>query len=113
MRWQQRRAIAAVSLRPPPITEPGSSATEESLNRSLGKIKGELCIARAEHDDLAPLPMVGELRVLLGNSGAIGEIELYSGVHHGFAFPQRWCYDKHVAERHWERLISLYRRRRG
>ena len=33
--------------------------------------------------------------------------------HHGFAFPQRWCYDKPAAERHWERLIALYRRRLG
>ena len=39
-----------------------------------------------------------------------GEIEMYPGVHHGFAFPQRWCYDKPAAERHWERLLALYRR---
>ena len=45
--------------------------------------------------------------------GSPGEIELYPGVHHGFAFPQRWCYDKPAAERHWERLIALYRRRLG
>ncbi|MGI9335138.1 MAG: hypothetical protein ACR2RL_18490 [Gammaproteobacteria bacterium] len=25
--------------------------------------------------------------------------------------PERWCYDKPAAERHWERLIALYRRR--
>jgi len=36
---------------------------------------------------------------------------MYPGVHHGFAFPQRWCYDKPAAERHWERLLALYRRR--
>ena len=42
-----------------------------------------------------------------------GEIELYPGVHHGFAFPMRWCYDKAAAERHWERLIALYRGRLG
>ena len=42
-----------------------------------------------------------------------GEIEMYPTVHHGFAFPQRWCYDKTGAERHWERLIALYRRRLG
>jgi carboxymethylenebutenolidase len=41
-----------------------------------------------------------------------GEIELYPGVHHGFAFPQRWCYDKPAGERQ-ERLIALYRRRLG
>ena len=43
-------------------------------------------------------------------SGAAGELELYPGVHHGFAFPGRWCYDKAAAERHWQRLIALYRR---
>ena len=26
------------------------------------------------------------------------------------ALPQRWCYDKQAAERHWERLLALYRR---
>ena len=46
-------------------------------------------------------------------SGNGGELEIYPEVHHGFAFPQRWCYDKPGAERHWERLIALYRRRLG
>jgi carboxymethylenebutenolidase len=54
--------------------------------------------------------MVEELRTLFERAGTTGEIELYPGVHHGFAFPQRWCYDKPAAERHWERLIMLYRR---
>jgi carboxymethylenebutenolidase len=45
--------------------------------------------------------------------GPCGEIGLYPGVHHGFAFPQRKVYDKPAAERHWERLIALYRRRLG
>ena len=54
-----------------------------------------------------------ELRGLFRRAGTAGEIELYPGVHHGFAFPQRWCYDQSAAERHWERLIALYRRRLG
>lgn len=81
--------------------------------RSLIQVKGELYIACAEHDDLAPLPMVEELQGLFTLSGAAGELEMYPGVHHGFAFPQRWCYDKPAAERHWERLLALYRRRLG
>ena len=28
-----------------------------------------------------------------------GEIEIHPGAHHGFAFPERWCYDKPAAER--------------
>ena len=89
------------------------SEAEESPHLSLAKVGGELYIACAEHDDLAPLPMVEELRGLFRRAGTAGEIELYPGVHHGFAFPQRWCYDKPAAERHWERLIALYRRRLG
>jgi carboxymethylenebutenolidase len=58
------------------------------------------------------------LVVRVGRAGAAGEIELCPGVHHGFAFPQRWCpqrwcSDKPAAERHWERLIALYRWRLG
>ena len=89
------------------------SDAEESPHLNLAKAKGELYIACAEHDDLAPLPMVGELRGLFEKSGNPGELELYPGVHHGFAFPQRWCFDQPAAERHWERLIALYRRRLG
>ena len=89
------------------------SDAEESPHLNLGNTKGELYIACAEHDELAPLPMVEELRGLFARAGSPGEIELYPGVHHGFAFPQRWCYDKPAAERHWERLIALYRRRLG
>jgi carboxymethylenebutenolidase len=84
---------------------------EESPHRSLGQVTGELYIACAEHDDLAPLPMVEELQALFTQAEVTGEIELYPGVHHGFAFPERWCYDKPAAERHWERLVALYRRR--
>ena len=86
------------------------SDAEESPHLTLGKAKGELYISCAEHDELAPLPMVEELRKRFVASGAKGELEIHPAVHHGFAFPQRWCYDKPAAERHWERLIALYRR---
>ena len=89
------------------------SDAEESPHLTLGNARGELYIACAEHDELAPLPMVEELRRLFERARPEGEIELYPGVHHGFAFPQRWCFDKPAAERHWERLIALYRRRLG
>jgi carboxymethylenebutenolidase len=85
----------------------------ESPHLTFAQSKGELYIACAEHDNLAPLPMVEELRARFAAAKPLGEIELHPGVHHGFAFPQRWCYDKPAAERHWERLIALYRRRLG
>jgi carboxymethylenebutenolidase len=113
-------ALAAAARYPDRIAAAASfygtwlvSDAVESPHLTLGKAKGELYIACAEHDDLAPLPMVEELRTLFLQSGALGELEIYPGVHHGFGFPQRWCYDRAAAERHWERLIALYRRRLG
>ena len=44
-------------------------------------------------------------------AGKNAEVELYPGVDHGFAFPQRPVYNKQAAERHWERLFSLFHRR--
>jgi carboxymethylenebutenolidase len=46
-------------------------------------------------------------------AGANGEVEVYPGVHHGFAFPERRAYDKAAAEQHWERVLTLFRRRLG
>ncbi len=113
-------ALAAAARYPDRIAAAASfygtwlvSENEESPHLTLAKAKGELYIACAEHDELAPLPMVADLRTRFEQSGNGGELEMYSGVHHGFAFPQRWCYDKPAAERHWERLIALYRRRLG
>jgi carboxymethylenebutenolidase len=85
----------------------------ESPHLTLGKAKGELYIGCAEFDELAPLAMVAELRMLFKQSGNKGELEIYPGVHHGFGFPDRKIYEKHAAERHWERLIALYRRKLG
>jgi len=89
------------------------SEAEESPHLTLGRGDAELYIACAEHDELAPEPMVAELRARFEASGAAGELEIYPGAHHGFAFPERQIYDVASAERHWERLIALYRRRLG
>jgi carboxymethylenebutenolidase len=110
-------ALAAAARYPNRITAAASfygtwlvSDAQESPHLSLGKVTGELYIACAEHDDLAPMPMVEDLQGLFKQAGVAGKIEIYPGVHHGFAFPQRWCYDQQAAERHWERLLALYRR---
>jgi carboxymethylenebutenolidase len=76
------------------------------------KTKAEMYFACAEHDSYAPLEMVQTLDQTVKSKNLNAEVELYPGVHHGFAFPQRGAvYDKTAAERHWERLFSLWKRR--
>jgi carboxymethylenebutenolidase len=73
-------------------------------------VRGELYFACAEHDDYAPPAMIDGLSAHLASCGTNARVEWYPGVHHGFAFPQRPVYDKAAAERHWERLHSLFDR---
>ncbi len=76
------------------------------------KAAGELYFGCAETDRWAPMELVEELTQALAELPN-AEVEIYPGVEHGFAFPQRPAYDKPAAERHWERLVALYRRNLG
>jgi carboxymethylenebutenolidase len=62
----------------------------------------------AENDGYAPPEMIDRLRAELAAKGGNAEVEIYPGTAHGFAFPSRPVYDKHAAERHWERLFALF-----
>ena len=75
------------------------------------KVKGELYFACAEHDEYAPKETIDGLEAHLKAVGANARVEWYPGVHHGFAFQRRGAvYDRDAAERHWERLFSLFSR---
>ena len=82
----------------------------DSPHLAAQKVQGEVYFACAEIDSYAPLEMVEALAQSVTANQVNGEVELYAGVHHGFAFPQRPVYDKTAAERHWERLLALFRR---
>jgi carboxymethylenebutenolidase len=82
----------------------------DSPHIAAQKASAELYFACAEHDAYAPLEMVEALAASVKAEGVNAEVEVYMGVHHGFAFPQRAVYDKTAAERHWERLFALFAR---
>ncbi len=77
------------------------------------KTKGELYCACAEKDPWTPLPVARGLAAGFEEAGLDAEVEIYPGAEHGFAFAERPTYDKASAERHWERVLSLFRRRLG
>lgn len=75
------------------------------------KTDAELYFGFAEFDDWVPLSRAPELTAELQSRKANTEIEVYHGAHHGFVSPERDVYCKWAAERHYERLFSLFRRR--
>ena len=89
----------ACSLRP---TSPTARISRQH------KTKAELYFACAETDVYAPQEVID--KVSAGMKGTKNEVEVYPGTHHGFAFPKRPVYDRDAAERHWERLLALYKR---
>lgn len=85
----------------------------DSPHLAARKARAELYFGCAETDRWAPMELVENLKASLAADKIDAEVEIYPGVEHGFAFPQRPAYDKDAAERHWERLSALYRRRLG
>jgi carboxymethylenebutenolidase len=84
---------------------------EDSPHLVAERAGAELYFACAEHDVHAPLEMVEALDQAVKARGLKAEVEIYAGAQHGFAFPQRATYDRPAADRHWERLFALWRRR--
>lgn len=83
----------------------------DSPHRVAPAIRCESYFACAEIDKWAPLADIRQLQSALEAAGAPHRIEWYPGVEHGFVFPQRaGAYDQVAAERHWERLFSLFER---
>jgi carboxymethylenebutenolidase len=83
----------------------------DSPDLAAAKTKAELYFGCAETDVYAPMEIIEKVRE--GMKGSSNEVEIYPGTHHGFAFPKRPVYDRDAAERHWERLLALYRRNLG
>ena len=82
----------------------------DSPHRMPPKIRCESYFACAEVDKWAPPADVEALGAALRDAGTPHRLEWYPGVEHGFVFPLRAVYDRAAAERHWERLFSLFER---
>ena len=88
-------------------------ATDEpdSPHLMAPKIKCETYFACAETDKWAPPADIQKLEASLKAAGTAHRIEWYPGTEHGFVFPLRTgIYNRAGAERHWERMFSLFAR---
>ncbi|NIP14709.1 MAG: dienelactone hydrolase family protein [Pseudomonadales bacterium] len=82
----------------------------DSPHLNAQAVAGELYFACAEHDDWAPPEMIESLDEHLSRAGVRYRIEWYPDTSHGFVFPGRPVYQQAAAERHWERVLDLFRR---
>jgi carboxymethylenebutenolidase len=86
----------------------------DSPHRVAPRIRCESYFACAEIDKWAPPADIEQLQAALQAGGVPHRIEWYPTVEHGFVFPLRaGIYNQAAAERHWERLFSLFARTLG
>ena len=89
----------------------------DKLTREFRVLGANVVVSAAQSGDAAAtmdagsISAIEELRLHLDDAGIEHEVEIYPGAEHGFAFPQRAAYRKAAAERHWERLFALFRRK--
>jgi carboxymethylenebutenolidase len=84
---------------------------DDSPHLMAPRIRCETYVACAETDVWAPPETVARLEAALQAAGTPHRLEWYPGAHHGFVFPRRaGIYHQPSAERHWERLFSLFAR---
>jgi len=83
----------------------------DSPHRMAEAIRCESYFACAEIDRWASPADIQKLQAALQAAPAPHRVEWYPGVEHGFVFPLRaGIYNQAAAERHWERLFSLFGR---
>ncbi len=88
-----------------------ATAAADSPHRMAPQIRCESYFACAEIDKWAPPADIEQLQAALVGAGTPHRIEWYPAVEHGFVFPLRGAiYNQPAAERHWERLYSLFAR---
>ena len=83
----------------------------DSPHLRAGQIAGELYLAFASDDPYVPQETLDGLPDIMARAGVAHRIEVYPDTEHGFAFPKRAVYRKAAAERHWERMFSLFARK--
>ena len=91
-----------------------ATTAPDSPHRMASMIQCECYFACAEIDKWAPPSDIQQLQSSLTQAQVKYRIEWYPQAEHGFVFPKReGIYKADAAERHWERLFSLFGRTLG
>ena len=89
----------------------GSLATDkvDSPHRLAKQIRGKLYVGVAELDPGFPTEQRDRLEAALRDGGVDYTLETYEGAKHGFAVTGHMVYDRDASERHWTKLLELFK----
>jgi carboxymethylenebutenolidase len=80
----------------------------DSPHLSVSRAQGELYCGFGEKDRFTPPSTISAIEHALRNGRAKFAYEVHKGADHGYALPDRDVYDKHAANRDWERIFLMF-----
>ena len=87
------------------------SQQEDSPHLLASRFRGEVYCGYGEIDRHTPPELVAEMEKLFSRSAAELRYVVHRGADHGYALPDRDVFDKQAANRDWERIFAMFRRR--
>jgi carboxymethylenebutenolidase len=87
------------------------SEQADSPHRLADRFRGEVYCGCGEHDRHTPPALLAQLAKLMAGSAADYSCVVHPGADHGYALPDRDVFDKQAANRDWERIFAMLRRR--
>ena len=102
-----QRFVAGASLHGTALV----SERPDSPHLSAERFRGELYCGFAEKDPYAQPPLIRALGESLAGRPVAYHYEIHRGAEHGYALPDRDIHDKPAANRDWELIFAMFRRR--
>ena len=87
------------------------SQQEDLPHLLASRFRGEVYCGFGEIDRHTPPELVAEMEKLFSRSAADLRYVVHRGADHGYALPDRDVFDKQAANRDWERIFAMFRRR--
>ncbi len=86
---------------------------DDSPHRQIDQIKAEVYFGWADEDPTATVDDMKVMDQAMSDAGINYRIDFMKGAMHGFAPPGGERYHRQAAEKHWERVHSMFRRNLG
>jgi carboxymethylenebutenolidase len=102
-----QRFVAAASLHGTQLV----TDREGSPHRLAPRLRGELYCGYAEKDPNATPPIRAAMAEAFAGRAVDYRYALHAGAEHGYALPDRDIFDKRAADRDWELIFAMFRRR--
>ena len=91
----------------------GALATDrpDSPHKHVDQIRGDVYVAVAGIDPFLGPTETDDIKAALEAASPRHRLEVYPDVQHGWTMPDLPIYDKAAAERHWDNLLALFKRK--